>query len=397
MHRSVAIIAFAFWQVTTIEPVHGGNENQDGTSGTLQAIEYARTIIYHSPQKPGFTSWTGAWMMPDGSMMVSFTEATGPVNDRPKTPPEIRKRLSWPPNDSYDMNGLDLRNVHLHSIDAGKTWKQVSADPFRSPMNGVTCMAETALTDGTIIRGVWGFYLPFDNKLPPTGFVQRSHDKTNTWSEPIVLLDPNKCMTFPTRLRQLRDGRLLLLGGISRAPATGEFTRQDHWELLEPLMMISSDGGKSWEGPLDVVPEEYRKDWRGEEYDAAELPNGDLLCVFRRELSTGSVRWQGLLKKDGDRWKPQNVGPSQLPPLSHPELLPIREGVVLHIAPTGYYWTDDAGTLWHKLELPGSAYYARSVQTADGRIYAFGHVGDDNGYGLVDQSIVMDSFRLTRK
>jgi len=34
------------------------------------------------------------------------------------------------------------------------------------------------------------------------------------------------------------------------------------------------------------------------------------------------------------------------------------------------------------------------VQATDGRILVFGHVGGDNAYGKVDQSIVMDSFRL---
>ena len=42
-------------------------------------------------------------------------------------------------------------------------------------------------------------------------------------------------------------------------------------------------------GPIPVVPEKYRGNWGGEECDAAELPNGDLLFVFRRyvpELKT---------------------------------------------------------------------------------------------------------------
>jgi hypothetical protein len=37
------------------------------------------------------------------------------------------------------------------------------------------------------------------------------------------------------------------------------------------------------------------------------------------------------------------------------------------------------------------------VQTADGRIFLFGHVGGDDTYGAVDQSVVVDSFRLEKK
>ena len=32
---------------------------------------HQRQTVYHSPQKPGFTSWVGAWIMPDGSVMTS--------------------------------------------------------------------------------------------------------------------------------------------------------------------------------------------------------------------------------------------------------------------------------------------------------------------------------------
>ena len=46
------------------------------------------------------------------------------------------------------------------------------------------------------------------------------------------------------------------------------------------------------------------------------------------------------------------------------------------------------------IDVPGIAYYPRSVQTNDGLIVVVGHVGGDDAYGKVDQSIVMDSFRL---
>ena len=89
--------------------------------------------------------------MPDGDLMTCFTQATGPVEGRPKAPKEVMDLLSWYPQ--YDMTGLDLHNVHLRSSDAGKTWKQASADPFKTCMNGVTGEAQSVLPDGTILRG----------------------------------------------------------------------------------------------------------------------------------------------------------------------------------------------------------------------------------------------------
>ena len=49
--------------------------------------------------------------------------------------------------------------------------------------------------------------------------------------------------------------------------------------------------------------------WGGEEFDAAELSNGDSLCVFRRlnpdrTNPQAEVRWQGVLRKSGESWEP---------------------------------------------------------------------------------------------
>jgi len=366
--------------------------------GSLAIADYSRKVIYHSPQNPGYTCWVGCWLMPDRSIMVCFTQATGPVSGRAPGPKEVLKRLSWPPpgRPQYDMTGLDLRNVHLRSTDGGTTWQKVSEDPFRSPMNGVTGECETALADGTVIRGVWGHYLPYNPELPQTGFLQRSLDGTKTWGKPELPLDPGQYTSWPKRLRVLNDGRLILLGGVAAIPA-GTKTREEYGKRLEPLLQVSHDGGKTWSKPIDVVPKAHRDGWGGEEYDAAELPGGDLLCVFRRldpEDKRREVRWQGLLKKEGETWVPTKVGPAPFPHSGHPELLATREGVVLHMATRGIHGTRDGGQTWHRVDAPGTNYYPRSLQVPDGRVYIFAHRGSDDPYGAVDQAITMDTFRL---
>lgn len=363
---------------------------RDARAAEFSIVGRQRRTIYHSPQSPGFTSWVGAWTMPDGSLMISFTQATGPVEGRPQAPPEVRQRLTWPPEGrpGYDMTGLDLRNVHLRSSDVGETWRQASADAFKSCMNGVTGEAETALADGSVLRGVFGFYLPYDSDLPQTGFLQRSADGTKTWSKPQVLLDADKYTLWPRRIRLLHDGRIILAAGV--APV-GSKTRAELSKLVEPALLISADQGRTWKGPVPAVLAEQRGGWT-EEFDVAELANGDLLCVFRR--ANDANRWQSTLKIAGDSWTAQQAGPLSLPHSGQPELLATREGPVLHLATTGIHWTGDAGRKWHKLDAPGTAYYPRSVQHADGRIFVFGHVGGDDAYGKVDQSIIMDSFRL---
>ena len=131
--------------------------------------------------------------MPDESVMLSCHEATGPIYGRPKAPPDVRAALDWPPpvekgrdadgSERYDMTGLDFRNTHLRSTDFGVSWEVVSADPFRSCLNGITCEAEDALADGTILRGVWGPYLPYDD-VPFDGYIQRSTDGSRSSGEP---------------------------------------------------------------------------------------------------------------------------------------------------------------------------------------------------------------------
>jgi hypothetical protein len=83
-------------------------------------------------------------------------------------------------------------------------------------------------------------------------------------------------------------------------------------------------------------------------------------------------------------------------------LLALREGLVLHVATTGTHWTADRGSTWHVLPMADrnepykSRYYPRSLQTDDGRIFIFSHLGSDNAYGQVDQAIVMDTFRISQ-
>src|SRR5438477_11290721 len=64
--------------------------------GEFSATEHRRQTGYRSSQKPQFTSWVGAWTMPGGDLMVSFTQATGPLKGRPRAPKEVQQKLNWP-------------------------------------------------------------------------------------------------------------------------------------------------------------------------------------------------------------------------------------------------------------------------------------------------------------
>jgi len=258
----------------------------------------------------------------------------------------------------------------------------------------------TGLADGTIVRSVYGAYLPYDADVPRTGLVQRSLDGAKTWSGRECVLPPDEFLAYPIGLRPLRDGRVMFLGGVSKGLADRPWS--EYGPAMEPLLMVSEDAGKTWAGPIQVVPDEYRKNWACEECDAAELPGGDLFWVFRRPVPEDGDKplhqrahtyWQGVMEKRGNTWKPKWAGPSPFPNMGLPNLLATREGVVLLV--NARQWTADSGKTWHPLHnLPVPPYYPKGLQLADGRILVFGHVGSDDPYGAVDQRIIMDSFRL---
>ena len=164
-------------------------------------------------------------------------------------------------------------------------------------------------------------------------------------------------------------------------------------------LWVSKDpAGKAWSDPLYLAPESTPH--RCEEWDAAELGNGDLLAVLRTQTydaigqCTSQERHQTTLTKKGDTWEPGSIVAAPFPHSGHPELLPTREGVILHVASSGISWTADRGATWTKLDCPGTAYYPHAVQLDDGAILAVSHVGSDDPYGKTDQAIVLDRFRL---
>ena len=381
----------------------------------MRIRDFRREFVYHSPQYPGYTCWTGLYTMPDESVMCCFTQATGPFKDRPKAPEAVRKALDWPPvghqgefdktGDEYDMTGLDLQNVHLRSCDFAKTWEYVSGDRFKTCMNGITGECEEALSDGTILRGVWGPFLPYDD-VPRNGYLERSTDGAKTWGPPEVMYPNEGVMFWPKRLRSLLDGRLLAGGGLFRLHPEHNH-RRGWFHDVTMALFVSDDDGRSWSGPIDVIPRDQDKTQLGlsEEFDWVELPGGDLLVVMRADTHPdGAARLQTRMIASGQTWQPTRIDKAPFPHSGHPEMLMTQEGIAFHIATGAISWTDDEGKTWHDVDLDdglgafgfdrATEYYPRSVQMANGEVLIVGHTGGDNGYGTVDQSIIAARFFL---
>lgn len=358
----------------------------------VEAIEYEEKAIYHSPETPGYTSWCTLWRTLDGELRLAFQQITGPVDK-----PDLRQN----------------NTVIIGSADEAKSWQVEKEIPARAqvvprPTGIYVCPEDSAycghglavLPDGTLVAGLWA------GGEMKTGFIQRSQDDGNTWSAPIYFMDPDKYKAYPTVIRRLHDGRLVLFAGVWDRDCGEEEPR-----TLIKMMFISMDDGKTWGEPITIMS---AAEGLCEESDFCELPNGDLFWIHRAEhypatwvevpplaarmgepVPNGySDRKQGIMRKQGNTWKIEAPVSAPFPHGGFPEVLLTSEGIILNFADEAIWWTADLGENWEPLSIPRSSYYPRATQLPDGTILVIGHDGSDDPYGKVDQYIRQQTFRL---
>lgn len=410
LKQTVSIIALSLALSSPSVSRSAPRPQKKGTEAVSVFItEHTRRTLYHSPQSPGYTCWANIWLSSDGSLTTTFTQATGAIGVwRPRAPKAVLNRMPKANQEiaGYDMTGLTLENVFLRSDDSGKTWRKIAAERFESCLNGMCGGGVAELPGGALIRDIWGQDLPFWD-VPHTGMLQISKDGAKSWSAPKTLSADSRLQTWPKRIRRLRDGRVVITGATcSYDPDNWTWEAQIPrirpcmWVSREPATEANFDAIK-WEEPIYLAPDKTNA--AGEEWDFAELENGDLLAVLRVAVFEPSgkllrqERRQCLLVKQGRAWRPGSVAVAPFPHSGHPELLMTREGVLLHIAANGIWGTIDRGATWKKLNSSGTAYYPNAVQLKNGVILVVSHVGSDDPYGKIDQSIVLDAFRIAVK
>lgn len=382
-------LLFSLALVCTVAAAGGVAPMSLAAQERVVAFDYEEQEVYHSPQSPGWTGWVCLLKMRDGEVRLSFLQITGDV----KRPPV------------YDMAGLKKEEVLLRSKDGGKTWQPISTLPVpEGPQpagwvyNGGAFVAAQQLSDGSLLGARWG--RGFADRRDGEGLVFRSTDGGARWSGPQAVNDLREFSCYPSRLRQLRDGTVML-AYEGRKMGYAASSRWQHAGVY-----LSRDLGKTWEGPDIIAPDDdglvaYP------EPAFVEFEDGSLLFVFRIEnypdlqdeskYHAGRRRQCRVTKRRG-YWAAGPIVETVLPHGGHPELLLTKEGILLYVSKEGYWSSLDKGSTWTKLDLTPSAYYPHAVQLDDGRILVVGHVGEDNPFPPPqDMSIRCQRFRLRRE
>ena len=313
----------------------------------------------------------------------------------------------------FDFWGLHESVVYLRSTDDGRTWRRWRSDPFRALQpQAYTPQADIALADGTLIRRVSGVDLANDPSIPHEAILQTLHfNPTNSrnqtaWSAgQAVLHDRSICTYQLSRTHQLRDGRLVSIGSVVRyAQGTSGPCASSGYSFL---LLVAKSSRAAEQGRWSVgMP--YTTQVAPNEWDVAELPNGNLLALMRTRVDGHPARLEATLRRHGNGWVMGT--PHALPalpaflPSGHPDLLATRQGAVLSFSTSGTAYSLDGGRTWRPLRFAGlstfqlrTRYYPYAIQAPDGTIHVFSSNGYDIPYGAFNESIVSDTFRLQVK
>lgn len=214
---------------------------------TDQGKTWGEPVELDVPSRYQFACSSPVRQLPDGSLMLSLYHEDGPKN------------LAF--------------GATVKSYDGGKTWKDLA---LIGETSGVFLDAETdvlPLRDGSLLAALRSSKVAM--------YFARSRDGGKTWGEVRSSGFPGHCPYF---LRH-RSGVILL---AHRVPATAL-----HW---------SNDDGQTWHGPVavDTVIGAYPS--------LAELPDGDVYCVYYEEGKASGIRGvrlhvdaRGVSPADGSR------------------------------------------------------------------------------------------------
>ena len=264
MISNIRTLAFCFLALATY------------ASPSLAVTKISDLVIYEDPRF--FSAFPSIVARPDGELLVAFRRA-----------PE-RKVFGEAGSNHTDPNSY---LVMVRSTDNGKTWSKSpklihahafggSQDPCMIQLkdNSIVCSSYAWARVSDKVKDTYDSGLRHDNFVFMGGYLVRSEDGGHTWGEPIIPPAIEASVTesvfrepCPAYNRgamcQGADGRLFWAVAVQR---------QIKPRRAETHLLVSEDGGKSWEYSCPIASD---PDASFNETSLYETPNGDLVAFMR--------------------------------------------------------------------------------------------------------------------
>ncbi|MEY2516175.1 MAG: hypothetical protein QOJ89_3533, partial [bacterium] len=284
----------------------GAGDGSPGPKGPVAPAVVAGELILRDGvlSNGGYNAFTGAFLMGNGAVATAFVHVTGPAAPpcrRPEDPPRC---------DDRGFRGAKHEFVVVESKNQGRTWTKpfppetvVSAMPHAYTGQPVIALKKTDSTPaGTLLRRVNGedisLYPEFAG-VPGTAFLQRRAPGAKVWTGRQIVLDPTRFTYNFSRIHRLRDGKTLVALGAFWDVAAGQRLTSRAQEKGQWLLMKSTDEGQTWHNAMEV-PAAAVAAAPANEWDIAELYDGNLLAVMRTKDGDKPVRKQVILDKTDD-------------------------------------------------------------------------------------------------
>ena len=367
---------------------------------SVRAAAFESRQVYRSHLHPGYTSWVSFFPGERGQWYLTCEEVTRPEKPLPQCTPQQWYSMGLPAG--YDKSQYLMEAVILESTDDMRTWKVISRQPFRHH-HTVGQFGTTRTPDGRFLRFAWSCY-SLDDSVTPSEILYVSADDGRTWKLMPPFHDPH-FVSYPHRLRTLRDGTLVLCVPLRRKWATEMCPVRTCRDLevdsdKQMALFFSFDQGHTWSTPLPIYGGQNVS-----ETDFVELPSGDLLFVNNsifahpgRQIVYRQNRTftPGPLEKAGGQ---TGIGEENMVPET---ICLAGENILIGCLRAGrYQWSDDLGRTWYPLQgIPdiGPEVYQPWIHALpDGRIACAGHYGRDapiSGDDRDDQYLSIHFFEL---
>ncbi len=292
--------------------------------------------------------------------------------------------LAWQQYTASDRHGGDdapNRILTVTSRDAGITWaeQRVLIEPDPGDLN-VYSPSFVRLPDGELLLGYFHYHKLVGGEKPSTsGFIRRSADDEQTWSERQTVWDRQPIGCASHVIKRLSNGRLIWPIGQQIGEVWSPTDHEVHGA------QYSDDDGRTWKLCDTWIDLPLRGAMEGH---VEPLGDGRIMMVMRTQL--GSV-FQSFSEDGGATWsKAQTTGLKA--PESCPELMRIGQ-------------TGDLAMVWNNStfdpswdgEGVGSHYGKRSPLTMavsgdDGQTWSHvRNIEDDPGWGFTNPALTFTS------